>query len=134
MVMEIRHLDDFVKKCQSMIKAYPDEAQYLADAIYHLVYLSFFAGYIRGKDPDFDYNEVFTWIFGVFSTDEWRKLDGEVIFEDEDYFRRLNSEAFEMAEKLYPIIKRLMANEPIKGPIGRVVFRKEEAGGEEHEG
>jgi hypothetical protein len=126
MVLEIRYLDDFVEKCRRMIKAYPDEAEYLADAIYHLVYLSFFAGYIRGKDPDFDYNEVFTWIFGGFSTDEWRELDGEVIFENDDYFRRLNSEAFQLAENLYPIIKRLVATEPIKGPIGRVVFKVRE--------
>jgi hypothetical protein len=126
MVLEIRYLDDFVEKCRRMIKAYPDEAEYLAEAIYHLVYLSFFAGYIRGKDPDFDYNEVFTWIFGGFSTDEWRELDGEVIFENDDYFRRLNSEAFQLAENLYPIIKRLVATEPIKGPIGRVVFKVRE--------
>jgi hypothetical protein len=126
MVLEIRYLDDFVEKCRRMIKAYPDEAEYLADAIYHLVYLSFFAGYIRGKDPDFDYNEVFTWIFGGFSTDEWRELDGEVIFENDDYFRRLNSEAFQLAENLYSIVKRLMAQEPIKGPIGRVVFKVRE--------
>jgi len=126
MVLEIRYLDEFVEKCQRMIKAYPDEAQYLANAIYHLVYLSFFAGYIRGKDPDFDYNKVFEWIFGGFSTDEWREIDGEVVFENEDYFRRLNSEAFDLAEKLYPIVQRLVAKEPVKGPIGRVVFKVRE--------
>ncbi len=122
-MLEIKYLDDFVEKCRRMIKKYPDEAEYLANAIYHLVYLSFFTGYIRGKDPDFDYNRVFTWIFGGFSTDEWREVDGEVIYENEDYFRRLNSEAFQLAENLYPIIQRLVANEPVKGPIGRVVFK-----------
>jgi hypothetical protein len=121
-MLEIEHLNEFVEKCKRMIKAYPDEAQYLANAIYHLVYLSFFAGYIRGKDPDFDYNKVLSWVFGGFSTDEWKEVEGEVIYTDEDYFRCLNSEAFQLAENLYPIVKRLMGQEPIKGPIGTVRF------------
>ncbi len=126
MVLEIEYLNDFVDKCRRMIKKHPDEAEYLAEAIYHLVYLAFYTGYIRGKDPDFDYNKVLGWIFGGFSTDEWREVDGEVIYENEDYFRKLNSEAFQLAENLYPIVKKLVATEPIKGPIGRVVFKVKE--------
>ena len=105
-MLEIQYLDDFVEKCRRMIEEYPEEAKYLADAIYHLVYLSFFAGYIRGKDPDFDYNKFFVWIFGGFSTDEWKEVEGEVIREDEDYFRTLNDEAFQLAEKLHSLVKK----------------------------
>ena len=127
MLLEIRYLEDFVEKCQRMMKAYPEEAyEKLPDAIREIVYAVFFAGYIRGRDPDFDYNRVLTWIFGAFSTDEWKEFEGEVIYADEDYFRKLSSDAFEIAENLYRVVKRLLAEEPVKGPIGRVVFEVRE--------
>jgi hypothetical protein len=126
MVLEIEHLNDFVEKCKRMIEAHPNEAKHLADALYHIVYLSFFAGYIRGKDPDFDYNKVLIWVFGKFSTDEWKLVDGDILFEDEDYFRNLSCDALDLAEKLYPIVKKFAAAEEPKGPIGRVVFKVKE--------
>jgi hypothetical protein len=125
--MEIGYLEDFLNKLQRMLEKHPEEAQKsLHDALYHIMYVVLFAGYIRGKDPDFNYNYVLSEIFGRFSTDEWKEVNGEVFFYDEDYFRVLNSAALNLGEKLYPIIKRLMATEPIKGPIGRVVFEVEE--------
>ncbi len=127
MLMEIGYLEDFLNKLQRMLEKHPEEAQKsLHDALYHIMYVVLFAGYIRGKDPDFNYNYVLSEIFGRFSTDEWKEVNGEVFFYDEDYFRVLNSAALNLGEKLYPIIKRLMATEPIKGPIGRVVFEVEE--------
>jgi len=134
MLMEIDYLEDFLNKLQRMLEQHPKEAQRsLPDALYHLIYAVFFAGYIRGKNPEFDYNYILSEIFGKFSTDEWKEVNGEVFFYDEDYFRVLNSDALDLAERLYPTIKELMAKEPIKGPIGRVVFEvKEEK--EEKEG
>ncbi len=126
MVLEIEYLNEFVDKCQRMIEAHPKEAKQLADALFDLLYAVFFSGYIRGKDPDFDHNEVLSEIFARFSTDEWKEFNGEVLYEDEDYFRILEATAFDIAERLYPIIKKLIATEPIKGPIGRVVFKVDE--------
>jgi len=126
MILEIAYLEDFLEKCKRMIEAHPQEAKNLVDALYDLLYAAFFAGYIRGKDPDFDYNDVLSEIFGRFSTDEWKEFEGAVLYEDEDYFIKLRTTAFDIAERLYPIIKRLKATEPIKGPIGRVVFEEKE--------
>lgn len=131
MLLEIEYIDDFLNKCKRMLKEYPEEAEYLVDALYHIVHAVLFAGYIRGKDPDFDYNDALGDIFAKFSTDEWKEFNGAIIHEDEDYFRALESEAFDTAERLYPMIERLMATEPIKGPIGRVVFKVEEVEEEE---
>jgi len=132
MVLEIEYLDKFIDKCRRMIEAHPKEAKELADALYDLIYAAFFSGYIRGKDPDFDHNEVLSEIFARFCTDEWKEFNGDILYEDEDYFRILGTTAFDIAERLYPIVKKLMATEPIKGPIGRVVFKTEEE--EEDEG
>jgi hypothetical protein len=126
MILEIAYLEAFLEKCQRMMEAHPQEAKKLVDALYDLLYATFFAGYIRGKDPDFDYNDVLSDIFARFSTDEWKEFNGVVLYEDEDYFRRLGTTAFDIAERLYPIIERLKATEPIKGPIGRVVFEEKE--------
>jgi hypothetical protein len=135
MLMEIEHLENFLNKLQRMLEKHPEEAQRgLSNALYHVIYAVFFAGYIRGKDPDFDYNYTLSEIFGRFSTDEWKEVNGEVFFYDEDYFRVLTSDALDLAERLYPIIKKLMATEPIKGPIGRVVFKVDEEKGEKDEG
>jgi len=124
MLLEIEHLEPFLSKLQRMIENYPNDAKFLTDALYDIIYAVFFAGYIRGKDPDFDYNAILSEIFAKFSTDEWKKVNGDVFYYDEDYFTRLNAVSFDVAERLYPIIGRLIAQEPIKGPIGRVVFRK----------
>jgi hypothetical protein len=129
MVLEIEQLNEFLDKCKKTLEAHPNEAKYLVDALYNLLYAVFFAGYIRGKDPDFDYNAILSEIFAKFSTDEWKKVNDRVFYEDEDYFVILATEALDIAEKLYPIIERLVATEPIKGPIGRVVFLvKDDAG------
>ncbi len=122
MLLEIEHINQFLDKCQKMLEAYPHEAKYLVNALYDLLHAVFFAGYIRGKDPDFDYNEVLSQIFAKFSTDEWKKVNGNLFYEDEDYFIILSTAALDIAESLYPIIQRLIATEPIKGPIGRVVY------------
>ncbi len=123
MLLEIEHIEKFIDKCQKMLEAYPNEAKHFVNGLDHLLYAVFFAGYIRGKDPDFDYNEVLSEIFVKFSTDEWKKVNGEVFYEDEDYFIILRTTALEIAGRLYPIVKKLVANEPVKGPIGRVVFK-----------
>jgi len=125
MLLEIEHLEPFLSKLQRMIENYPNEAKAFTDALYDLIHAVFFAGYIRGKDPDFDYNTIFSEIFGKFSTDEWKRVNS-FEFEDEDYFIVLGTTALEIAGNLYPIIQRLMAQEPVKGPIGRVVFKVKE--------
>jgi hypothetical protein len=128
-MLEVRGLEEFLRKCEGMLRKHPRELKTFMQVLNHLVHATLYVGYLRGKQGpgNFEPEEVFKELFNKFLTEEWRKLnDREDFYLDEDFFLVVHRETLNLAEELYPLVKKLMATEPIKGPIGRVVFKVEE--------
>jgi hypothetical protein len=127
MVLELPYLKEFLAECQRVLQKHPEEVKaFFNESLVDVIYAVLYAGYIRGKDPDFDLEEVLGELFRKFVGGEWKKVNGEEFYYDEDMFRVMGSEFMDFAERLYPIVLRFLGEEPIKGPIGRVVFKQEE--------
>jgi hypothetical protein len=130
-MLKIDKLDKFLNKCQNMLEEHPQELKEFIKAMYDLVHIALYVGYIRGKEGigSIDHEEVFNELFNKFLSNEWKKLnkDREEFFLDEDFFITLNSETLDLAERLFPIVMKLYSTEPIdtSKPIGRLVFTEE---------
>jgi hypothetical protein len=72
-------------------------------------------GYIRGREgrESIDPEEVLTELFNTFLNDQWKHLDKDKqnFFLDEDFFIRLNSTTLDLAERLFPTVMKLYAEE-----------------------
>jgi hypothetical protein len=127
-MLEIEKLDNFLSKCHAMLKEHPQELKEFLNAMYNLMHITLYLGYIRGKEgrENIDPEEVLTDLFNKFLTDQWKHLsnDRKDFYLNEDFFIRLNSETLDLAERLYPIVKELYDTEPIdtSKPIGRLTF------------
>jgi hypothetical protein len=127
-MLEIDKLDNFLNKCNAMLKEHPQELKEFLNAMYDLMHIALYLGYIRGKEgrENIDPEEVLSELFNKFLTDEWKHLskDRKDFYLNEDFFIRLKCETLDLAERLYPIVKELYDREPIdtSKPIGRLVF------------
>ena len=129
-MLEVRGLEEFLRKCEDMLRKHPQELKTFMKALEHLVNAALYVGYLRGKQGAGKYEpeEVFRELFKKFLTEEWRKLgDREDFYFDEDFFLIVHKETLNLAEELYPLVKRLYDMEPpdLSKPIGRVVFKEE---------
>jgi hypothetical protein len=130
-MLEVRGLEEFLRKCEGMLRKHPQEAKTFMQALEHLIYTTLYVGYLRGKQGagKFEPEEVFRELFKKFLTEEWRKLGNtEDFYLDEDFFLVVHRETLNLAEELFPLVKWLYDMEPpdLSKPIGRVVFKTEE--------
>jgi len=130
-MLEIGGLEEFLNKCQGMLRKHPQELKTFMQALEHLMHAALYMGYIRGKQGagKFEPEEVFRELFKKFLTEEWRKLeDREDFYLDEDFFLIVHKETLNLAEELYPLVKWLYDMEPpdLSKPLGMVVFKTEE--------
>jgi len=127
-MLEIDKLNELLNKCHAILKEHPQEAKEFLNAMYNLMHIALYLGYIRGKEErkNIDPEEVFNELFNKFLTDQWKHLDNDRkdFYLNEDFFIRLKCETLDLAERLYPIVKNLYDKEPIdtSKPIGRLVF------------
>jgi len=129
-MLEVRGLEEFLRKCQDMLRKHPQELKTFMQGMEHLIYAALYVGYLRGKQGagKFEPEEVFRELFKKFLTEEWRKLGNtEDFYLDEDFFLVFHKETLNLAEELYPLVKWLYDMEPpdLSKPIGRVVFKTE---------
>ncbi len=114
-MLRIDELDKFLSKCQTMLKEHPQELKEFMKVVYDLVHIALYLGYIRGRKgrESIDPEEVFFELLSRFISDEWKHLDHERrnFFLDEDFFIRLNSETLDLAERLFPIVTKVYAEE-----------------------
>jgi hypothetical protein len=127
-MLEVRGLEEFLRKCESMLRKHPQEAKTFMKALEHLIYAALYVGYLRGKQGPgkFEPEEIFPKLFNKFLTEEWRKLGNtEDFYLDEDFFLVVHRETLNLAEELYPLVKWLYDMEPpdLSKPFGRVVFK-----------
>jgi hypothetical protein len=130
-MLEIAKLEEFLNKCHAMLKKHPQETKELLNAMYNLMHIALYLGYIRGKEEreGIDPEEIFKELFNKFLTEQWKHLDEDRkdFYLDEDFFIRLKCETLDIAERLYPIVKELYSMEQIdiSKPIGRLIFTTE---------
>jgi CRISPR/Cas system CSM-associated protein Csm2 small subunit len=114
-MLKINKLDQFLSKCHATLKEYPQESKEVFKAMYDLIHIALYLGYIRGREgkESIDPEEVFNELFSKFLSNEWKRLDKnrEEFFLDEDFFTRLSSETLDLAERLFPIVKELYGEE-----------------------
>jgi hypothetical protein len=132
-MLEVRGLEQFLARCQEMLSKHPQELKTFMQGMEHLIYAALYVGYLRGKHGAGKYEpeEIFRELFEKFLTEDWRKLgDREDFYMDEDFFLVVHKETLNLAEELYPLVKKLYDMEPpdLTKPIGRVIFKTMEAG------